>query len=141
MVRKAKSATVKKIEKYFISTNKPEIAFSEISESVGIGTNKLVGTLTSNPSLFEKTKTQRKSADNTKVTVTYWRHIPEKKVAIQDICKEYELKTSEILPFVDVRSFEIRFKCWRARRDEEGFYNLQDVHNVIKKARHYGVLS
>ena len=61
MVRKAKSATVKKIEKYFISTNKPEIAFSEISESVGIGTNKLVGTLTSNPSLFEKTKTQRKS--------------------------------------------------------------------------------
>lgn len=141
MARRAKSATVKKIEKYFLDTNKPEIPFSEIVESVGIGTNKLVGTLTSNPSLFEKTKTQRKSADNTKVTVTYWRHIPERKVSIQEICNEYELKTTELLPLVDVRSFEIRFKCWKAERDENNLYNLQDVHNVIKKARHFGVLS
>lgn len=141
MARKAKSATVRKIEKYFIDANKKEIAFSEIAHSVGIGTNKLVGTLTSNPTLFEKTKTQRKSADNTKVTLTYWRHIPEKEVSIKDICEEYSLKTTELLPLVDMRTFEIKFKCWSAKRNENGFYNLQEVHNVIKKARRYDFLS
>lgn len=141
MARKAKSATVKKIEKAFLESEKPEMAFSEIAQTVGVGANKLVGTLTSNPNLFEKTKTQRKSTDNTKVTLTFWRHIPEKYVNIGEICEEYDLKTSELLPFVDVRTFEIRFKCWKAERNSDGLYNLQEVHNVIKKARRYAVLS
>ena len=40
MARKAKSATVKKIEKAFQESDKPEMAFSEIAQSVGVGANK-----------------------------------------------------------------------------------------------------
>lgn len=140
MVRKAKSTTVKKIERLFTEAGNPELSFSEIAESVGVGTNRLVGTLTSNPSLFEKTDTQRRSCDDTKVTVTFWRHIPETPVGIKEICDEYALKTAELLPLVNMRTFEIRFKCWSAPRKEDGKYNLQDVHNVIKKARRYGAI-
>jgi hypothetical protein len=99
MARKAKSATVKKIEKVFQESDKPEMAFSEIAQSVGVGANKLVGTLTSNPNLFEKTKTQRKSTDNTKVPLAFWRHIPEKYVNVFARCEEYDLKTSELFPW------------------------------------------
>lgn len=86
MVRKAKSTTVKKIERLFTDTGNAEMSFGEIASSVGVGTNKLVGTLTSNPRLFEKTKTQRRCHDDAKVTVTFWRHIPEKSVGIDRCC-------------------------------------------------------
>jgi hypothetical protein len=138
MARKAKSTTVKKIERLFTDNGNSEMSFGEIASSVGVGTNKLVGTLTSNPSLFQKTKTLRKCHDDTKVTVTFWRHIPERPVGIKEICEEYKLKTAELLPFVNMRTFEIRYKCWSAARNEDGKYNLQEVHNVIKKARRYG---
>jgi hypothetical protein len=140
MVRKAKSTTVKKIERLFNDSGMAEMSFGEIAHSVGVGTNQLVGTLTSNPKLFEKTKTQRKSDESNKVTITYWRHIPETPVGIKEICDEYNLTTSAILPLVNMRTFELRFKCWSAERNKDGKYNLQDVHNVIKKARRYSAI-
>lgn len=140
MARKAKSTTVKKIERLFTDSGNHELSFSQIADTLGLGPNKLVGTLTSNPRLFEKTKTQRRSHDDTKVTVTFWRHIPARPVGIKEICDEYKLKTTEILPFVNMRTFEIRYKCWSAERNEDGKYNLQEVHNVIKKARRYDAI-
>ena len=97
--------------------------------------NKLVGTLTSNPNLFEKTKTQRKSTDN-ESHIDIWRHIPEN-TSIPVKSRRIRSQTSD-LPCLLMFDLQIRFNAGK-RKELGWFVQPQEVHNVIKKARRYAV--
>ena len=138
MVRKTKTAVVQKIESLFETKGTDELPFRTISSELGIAPNRIVGTLSSWPGVFEKTGRVRLGRPHSESEVhTVWRHIPNIPINLDEIREIYQLPLHQMVQLIEPGTENLRWQCWDVGPNEQGKYPRQRVHYIIRQFRRH----